>query len=131
MSFFLLLLAIITNVVITKAYYTVDSVMTSVTLSGSTIDYSDYYTKRDLGQQSYYTANTYTALNNPCQNCIVSFRFQNENTQSNGYKTIIGKRVWINDGVSGDAGNYRILLQRLNSGLIKTYHTGTWYLMPI
>lgn len=130
-SFAFLLLAIIYNIAFVKAYYTVDSIMTSVTLSGSNIDYSDYFTKADLGQQSYYTGNTYTALNNPCTGCIVSFRIQNENGQSNGMNTTIGERKWLNDGVTGNAGNYRLLLQRHNSGLINTYHVGRWYLMPI
>ena len=92
---------------------------------------SDRKTKTvDNFYQQYYHTGSSTWLTPECTDCIVSTDLwqekDGEDNKISSTETVTGELKEMRD--SFNKGDYFVKLWRVNPGLLKTEHTGTWYI---
>jgi len=99
----------------------------SVTLKADKTAYvGDWRTKNTTNYQYYSHVGSTTSWSGDCDDCIVSTDLYDTIGKINSTTTVKGDYKKIaNSALRGD---YFIKLWRVNPGLIKTLHTGTWYM---
>lgn len=89
--------------------------------------YSDWRTKTVDLWQHYYHAGSSTLWTPDCSNCIVGVDLYDKNGKiSVTNETVKGDYEKLRD--SYNKGDYYVGLWRVNSGALKTTHSGTWYI---
>lgn len=91
---------------------------------------SDRRTKINSIEQQYYHVGSTTFMSPDCTDCIVSTDLYEEldNVDAKISSTTTVKGELKNMADSAVAGNYFVKLWRVNPGIIKTTHSGTWYI---
>lgn len=89
--------------------------------------YSDWRTKTVDMYQHYYHTRSSTSWTPDCSDCIVGVDLYDKNGKiSDTNLTVKGDYEKLAD--SYNKGDYYIGLWRVNPGIIKTNHVGTWYI---
>ncbi len=120
--------AVMTDVVITKAYASPTQVTIVQELDKNNKSWTAYKTKNTSTTQTYYNDKSYTWLTNPCPDCKVAVRVYNENGDVGVTRiTTTGETKSLNEPTSLSApGNYRLAIWRYNATALSTHHQGVW-----
>lgn len=127
-SLIVLTLSIMSSLVLTNAYASPGfTTYVQVTLPTATNTWDgSWRTKNTDITQQYAHEFSSTMLTKDCTDCMVSTDLYTEDGKISSAVTIKGNIADLRD--SFNQGDYRVKLWRVNPGLLKTTHTGTWYI---
>ncbi len=128
-SFAILLIAIITNMIIAKAGVIYRRIGVIEVLTKQESNYTSYYEKNDFSNPTYENIESITTLSNPCADCkiLVKMRTKDDKDASNGLITKMGT-THIFQGTAPKPDNWRLSVQRYDFTLLETTTKGYWFL---
>lgn len=127
-SCLIFLCAILFETIVVSAYPSPTSYSFTVSIPVGENVMTEYRTKVTKTMQYYKNRDTFTVLNDPCTNCQISAKPMNANGAFyTAAVTKMGETKYFPDHTSlGLLGDYRLMIHRIDTTLIKTGHSGTW-----
>ncbi len=126
-TLFILLIALISNLIITEAK--VRSIVVSYKLEKNTPVITSKFNKSSYSVQEYENTHTSTSLHNPCKNCVISVRVYNSSTDySTAVLTKMGHTYEVGRTTHAVPGNHKLKIARSDKTYLNTEHSALWYI---
>ena len=126
-TLFILLIALISNLIITEAK--VRSIVVSYKLEKNTPVITSKFNKTSYSVQEYENTHTSTSLHNPCKNCVISVRVYNSSTDySTAVLTKMGHTYEVGRTTHAVPGNHKLKIARSDKTYLNTEHSALWYI---
>lgn len=127
-SILILVAAIITDTVITKAYSTPVNVSVNQDLPANDGVWTSLYTKNTWTSQTYKNVESSTWLTNPCPDCKIAAKpFTSGGDAFVAVITKMGEVKTFTDPTTISSPNdYKLYIYRFDTTLLTTHHKGTW-----